>query len=76
MIAPKRTTVYFEADVHRALRLKAAAAERTISDMVNAAVRSALGEDAEDLAAFDERAKEREIPFDVFVKDLRRRGRL
>ena len=76
MIAPKRTTVYFEADVHRALRLKAAAAERTISDMVNAAVRSALGEDAEDLAAFDERAKEREIPFDAFVKDLRRRGRL
>jgi hypothetical protein len=76
MIASKRTTVYFEADVHRALRLKAAAADRTISDMVNAAVRTALGEDAEDLAAFDERAKEREVPFDAFVKDLRRRGRL
>jgi hypothetical protein len=76
VIAPKRTTVYFEADVHRALRLKAAAADRTISDMVNAAVRSALAEDAEDLAAFDERRREREIPFDSFVKDLRRRGRL
>jgi len=76
MIAPRRTTVYFEADVHRALRLKAAAAERTISEMVNAAVRTALAEDAEDLTAFDERRKEREIPFDSFVKDLRRRGRL
>jgi plasmid stability protein len=76
MIATKRTTVYLEADVHRALRLKAAAADRTVSEMVNAAVRAALSEDAEDLAAFDERAREREIPFDAFVKDLRRRGRL
>jgi hypothetical protein len=76
MIDPKRTTVYFAADVHRALRLKAAVADRTISDMVNDAVRAALAEDAEDLAAFDERRKEREIPFDSFVKDLRRRGRL
>jgi len=76
MIAPRRTTVYFEADVHRALRLKAATAERTISEMVNTAVRTALAEDAEDLTAFDERRKEREIPFDSFVKDLRRRGRL
>jgi len=76
MIAPRRTTVYFEADVHRALRLKAATAERTISEMVNTAVRTALAEDADDLSAFDERRKEREIPFDSFVKDLRRRGRL
>ena len=76
MIAPKRTTVYFDPDVHRALRLKASAADRTISEMVNSAVRTALAEDAEDLAAFDERGREREVPFESFVKDLRRRGRL
>ena len=49
----KRATVYFEADVHQALRLKAAAADRSISDVVNEAVKIALAEDAEDLAAFD-----------------------
>jgi len=76
MIAPKRTTVYFDADVHRALRLKAAAADRSISEMVNDAVRAALAEDAEDLAAFGDRVREREVPFETFVKDLRKRGRL
>jgi hypothetical protein len=76
MIAPKRTTVYFDADVHRALRLKAAAAERSVSEMVNEAVRAALAEDAEDLSAFSDRVREREVPFEAFVKDLRKRGRL
>ena len=52
---PKRATVYFDAAVHRALRLKAAATDRSISDMVNDAVKVALAEDAEDLASFDER---------------------
>jgi plasmid stability protein len=76
MIAPKRTTVYFDADVHRALRLKAAAAERSVSEMVNEAVRAVLAEDAEDLSAFSDRVREREVPFETFVKDLRKRGRL
>ena len=55
---PKRATVYFDADVHQALRLKAAAADRSISDVVNEAVKVALAEDAEDLAAFDQRKAE------------------
>ena len=72
----KRATVYFEADVHRALRLKAAASDRSISDMVNDAVKVILAEDADDLASFDERANERNLSFDAFVQDLKRRGRL
>jgi len=44
----KRVTVYFDSEVHRALRLKAAATERTVSDLVNEAVRLALSEDVED----------------------------
>lgn len=72
----KRTTVYFDAEIHRALRLKAAATERSISDMVNDAVRLNLAEDAIDLAAFDERARERSLSFPGVVKALRRRGKI
>ena len=53
MSTPKRATVYFDPDIHRALRLKAATSDKSISDMVNQAVKLALAEDAEDLAAFE-----------------------
>lgn len=76
MDTPKRATVYFDAEVHRALRLKAAAADRSISDMVNDAVKVTLAEDAEDLAAFPERKNERSLSFDLFVQNLKRRGRI
>jgi plasmid stability protein len=72
----KRATVYFDAAVHRALRLKAAATDRSISEMVNDAVKAALAEDAEDLAAFTERGAERSISFESFVRGLRQRGRI
>ena len=72
----KRATVYFDAAVHQALRLKAASADRSISDMVNDAVKVALAEDAEDLAAFDQRRSERSISFESLVRDLRKRGRI
>lgn len=71
-----RATVYFDADVLRALRLKAATSERSISAMVNEAVRASLSEDTEDLAAFEERRKERRVSFDAFVQGLKRRGRI
>ena len=76
MTSPKRATVYFEADVHRALRLRAAANDRSVSDMVNDAVKAALAEDVADLEAFEERRKERSTPFESFVKGMKRRGRL
>lgn len=76
MDTQKRATVYFEADVHRALRLKAAASDRSISDMVNDAVKVALGEDAEDSVAFSKRKDEKSLSFDTFVQRLRRRGRI
>ena len=72
----KRATVYFDAEIHRALRLKAAANDRTVSDLVNDAVRLALVEDAEDIEAFEERASEPVLDFEEFVKDLRRRGKI
>jgi plasmid stability protein len=74
MSTPKRATVYFEAEVHKALRLRAAANDRSISDLVNEAVRHSLAEDAADLSAFDKRRKERSVSFDSFVQGMKRRG--
>lgn len=76
MTNPKRATVYFEPEVHRALRLRAAANDRSISDMVNDAVKATLAEDAEDLEAFDRRKSERSVSFESFVRGMKRRGRL
>ena len=76
MSLPKRATVYFDPEIHRALRLKAVATDRSISGMVNDAVKQLLAEDAEDLAAFEERAHERDLDFEDVVKALKRRGKI
>jgi hypothetical protein len=76
MTTTKRATIYLDANLHKALRLKAAETERSISDLVNAAVRLTLAEDAEDLAAFRERAEEPTLAFEDLVLDLKRRGKL
>jgi hypothetical protein len=72
----KRTTVYLDPAIHRALRLKAAETDRTMSDLVNEAVKLSLAEDAEDLSAFAGRAPEANLPFEDVVKELRRRGKI
>jgi plasmid stability protein len=74
--APKRATVYFDPSLHKALRVKAAETERSLSDLVNAAVRQSLAEDSEDLAAFEDRAQEPSLAFAEVLKDLKRRGKL
>jgi Arc/MetJ family transcription regulator len=76
MSLTKRATIYFDADLHRAARMKAAETETSVSDLVNAALRRSLAEDADDLAAFRARAKEPTLDFEAVVKDLRRRGKL
>lgn len=70
----KRVTVYFDAALHKALRLKAAATERSVSDVVNEAVRVLLAEDADDLAALEERADEPAVSFERFVRELKAEG--
>lgn len=75
-VSQKRSTVYFDPDVHRALRLKAAETDTSLSELVNDAVKLSLAEDAQDLAAFDERATEPDLPFEDVVKDLKRRGKI
>ncbi len=72
----KRTTIYVDARLHKALRIKAAETDRSISDLVNEAVRLSLAEELEDLAAFDERTGEPNLRFEDVLKDLKRSGQI
>ncbi len=72
----RRATIYLDPDLHRALRLKAAQTDQSISDLVNSAVRLTLAEDADDLADYRARAKEPDLDFESVLKTLRRRGKL
>ena len=72
----KRATIYFDPALHRALRVKAAETDRSLSDLVNDAVKLSLAEDAEDLASFEERAIEPDLGFEDVVKDLKRSGKI
>jgi hypothetical protein len=72
----KRATIYFDSEIHRALRLKAATADRSMSDLVNEAVGLALREDADDLEAFRERRNDEILSFEDVVTDLKSRGRI
>ncbi len=76
MASPTKTTVYLSPRVYRALKIKAATTDRSVSELVNAAVIEALREDALDLEAFDKRAKEPSRPFEKALEDLKRDGLL
>ena len=72
----KRSTVYFEPEIHQALRLKAATTNTSVSEVVNEAVRNALREDREDLSAFTERVNEPTISYEELLDDLKSHGKL
>ena len=72
----KRTTVYLEPDLHRALRLKAAVTDSSMSELINAMIRERLLEDAEDLQAFRERADEPVMSYEALLDDLQTHGKL
>ena len=72
----KRTTIYLDVRLHKALRLKAAETDRSVSELVNDAIQSSLAEELEDLTAFDERADEPNLRFPDVLKELKRDGRI
>ena len=74
--AMTRSTIYFEPDLHRALRLKAVHTRRSLSGLVNEAVRLSLSEDQEDLAAFGDRVNEPLISYEQLLKDLKKHGKI
>jgi hypothetical protein len=72
----KRVTVYLKPEYHRALRIKSAETEYSVSDLVNSAVRHALAEDAADLEAFGKRSGEKRLAFEEVVKALKQNGKI
>ncbi len=72
----KRATVYLDPALHKALRLKSVETSRSVSALINDAIRDELAEDADDLATFELRMNEPTISFEDFVKDLKRNGKL
>jgi hypothetical protein len=74
--AARRATVYLDPELHKALRLKAVETSRSVSDLVNEAVREALSEDAEDIEAFEQRVREPLISYDEMIRRLRKDGRI
>lgn len=72
----KRSTVYFEAEIHQALRIKAATTHQSVSEVVNEAVRVALSEDQEDLNAFSQRASESTLSYEELLEDLKSHGKI
>jgi predicted DNA-binding protein len=75
-VETKRATIYLDPELHKALKLKSVETSRSVSELVNDAVREALADDAEDLEAFEERATEPLISYDEMVKKLKRDGRI
>jgi hypothetical protein len=72
----KRATIYLDEELHRALRLKAATTSKTISELVNDAVRYSMAEDESDLSAYRERINEPSVSYEDFVKELKKSGRI
>lgn len=72
----KRSTVYFDPDIHQALRIKAASSHLSLSEIVDEALRAQLAEDEEDLAAFEQRVKEPEMSYETLLKDLKKHGKI
>lgn len=72
----KRSTIYLDPELHRALRLKAFDTGRSMTDLVNEAVRMSFREDQEDLSAFDERVREPEMTYEALLKDLKAHGKI
>ncbi len=72
----KRATIYFDPELHKALKIKALETSRSVTDLVNQAVRESLSEDAEDILAFEERKSEKVISYDQMLKNLKKDGRI
>lgn len=72
----KRATVYFEEELHTALKLKAVETNQSVSDLVNVAIKEILCEDLDDLNSFEERKNESPIRFEDFVKELKANGKI
>ncbi len=72
----KRATIYFDPEIHKVLKIKAAETSRSISEIVDDAIRQELAEDADDLRFFKEREHEASVSFEKVLADLKKNGKI
>ncbi|RLB96867.1 MAG: CopG family transcriptional regulator [Deltaproteobacteria bacterium] len=72
----KRSTIYLDPQLHRALKIKSAQVSKSISALVNESIKFSLAEDLEDLEAFEDRLNEPKLDFEYVLKDLRSSGKI
>ena len=72
----KRATVYFEEDLHKALKIKAAESSTSVSELINEVIKHAFASDLEDLQVFRDRADEPTVDFESFLKRLKADGKI
>ena len=72
----KRSTVYFDENIHQALRMRAVTSNKSLSYIVNSAVQSLLSEDHEDLLAFEQRVNEPSISYETLLNNLKTNDKL
>lgn len=70
----QRTTITFEPEVHRALRIRAAETSRSMSDLVNQAVSFSLAGEEEHPAGCYEGKSEAQISVDKMVAQFKKDG--
>jgi hypothetical protein len=71
-----KATLYLDQKLLKAAKIKAAHTEKTLSYLVNEALRQSLQEDAADYSAFNKRAKESARSLESVLKDMKRDGHL
>lgn len=72
----KRATIYFDPDIHKVLKIKAASVNKSVSEIIDTAVRQELAQDQEDLNIFDERLYEPTISLEEVLKELKANGKI
>jgi plasmid stability protein len=71
-----KATFYVDESLLKAIKVKAAHADRSLSDLVNEALRESLREDEEDIRDFKKRRGGPTVSFDAVLKELKRAGRI
>lgn len=72
----KRVTIYLDPDLHKILKFKSVETTRSVSELVNDAIRHELAEDLEDLKIIKKRAKEKTMSFEGLLKKLKVDGKI
>ncbi len=72
----KRATIYLDVKLHRLLKLKALESERSVSDLVNQAIKHEFLEDKQDLEDLRKRAREPVMSYEHLLKELKADGKI